>query len=83
MKDQTAAAANRKPYDSDLTDAQWSVLDPLLPTPFAPKSADMGGRRIRGETVGAGERGAGLRVGNREARIRLAMICLTLRRLPT
>ena len=33
MKDQTAAAAKRKPYDSDLTDAQWSVLDPLLPPP--------------------------------------------------
>ena len=32
MKDQTAAA-KRKPYDSDLTDAQWSVIDPLLPPP--------------------------------------------------
>ena len=33
MKDQTAASANRKPYDSDLTDAQWSVLKPMLPPP--------------------------------------------------
>ena len=32
MKDQTAAA-KRKPYDSDLTDAQCSVIDPLLPPP--------------------------------------------------
>ena len=31
MKDQTAASAKRKPYDSDLADAQWSVIDPLLP----------------------------------------------------
>ena len=31
MKYQIAASANRKPYDSDLTDAQWSVLEPLLP----------------------------------------------------
>ena len=33
MKDQTAASANRKPYDSDLTDAQWSILEPMLPPP--------------------------------------------------
>ena len=33
MKDQTAAPAKRKPYDSDLTDAQWSVIEPLLPPP--------------------------------------------------
>ena len=33
MKDQAAASAKRKPYDSDLTDAQWSVLEPLLPPP--------------------------------------------------
>ena len=33
MKDQTAASANRKPYDSDLTDAQWNVLEPLLQPP--------------------------------------------------
>ena len=33
MKDQTAASAKRKPYDSDLTDAQWSVLEPMLPPP--------------------------------------------------
>ena len=33
MKDQIAASAKRKPYDSDLTDAQWSVLEPLLPPP--------------------------------------------------
>ena len=32
MNDQTAAA-KREPYDSDLTDAQWSVLEPLLPPP--------------------------------------------------
>ena len=30
MKDQTAPA-KRKSYDSNLTDAQWSVLEPLLP----------------------------------------------------
>ena len=33
MKDQTAASSKRKPYDSDLTDAQCSVIDPLLPPP--------------------------------------------------
>ena len=33
MKDQTATSANRKPYDSDLTDAQWSILEPMLPPP--------------------------------------------------
>ena len=33
MKDQTAASAKRKPYDSDLTDAQWSILEPMLPPP--------------------------------------------------
>jgi len=33
MKDQTATSANRKPYDSDLTDAQWSMLEPMLPPP--------------------------------------------------
>ena len=33
MKDQTSAAAKRKPYDSDLTDAQWSILEPMLPPP--------------------------------------------------
>ena len=33
MKDQTAASAKRKPYDSDLTDAQWSLLEPMLPPP--------------------------------------------------
>ena len=32
MKDQTAPA-KRKSYDSNLTDAQWSVLEPLLPPP--------------------------------------------------
>ena len=33
MKDQTATFAKRKPYDSDLTDAQWSLLEPMLPPP--------------------------------------------------
>ena len=33
MKDQTAASAKRKPYESDLTDAQWSLLEPMLPPP--------------------------------------------------
>ncbi|HYH64092.1 MAG TPA: IS5/IS1182 family transposase, partial [Urbifossiella sp.] len=23
----------RKPYDTDLTDAQWAALEPLLPKP--------------------------------------------------
>ena len=33
MKEQTPTSAKRKPYDSDLTDAQWSVLEPMLPPP--------------------------------------------------
>ena len=33
MKDQIATSSKRKPYDSDLTDAQWNVLEPLLPPP--------------------------------------------------
>ena len=33
MKDQTAAFAKRKPYDSDLADAQRNVIEPLLPPP--------------------------------------------------
>ena len=44
MKDQTAAAAKRKPYDSDLTDAQWSVIEPMLPPPNRrgrPRKTDM------------------------------------------
>lgn len=24
---------NRKPYDSDLTDEQWDIIEPMLPTP--------------------------------------------------
>jgi transposase len=26
-------AINRKPYPSDLTDAEWSLIEPLLPPP--------------------------------------------------
>ena len=33
MKTQTDISTKRKPYDSDLTDAQWSVLEPMLPPP--------------------------------------------------
>ena len=33
MKAQTAASAKRKPYASDLTDAQWEILEPMLPPP--------------------------------------------------
>ena len=33
MKAQTAASAKRKPYDSDITDAQWGILEPMLPPP--------------------------------------------------
>ena len=33
MKAQTAISAKRKPYDSDLADAQWGVIEPTLPPP--------------------------------------------------
>ena len=33
MKDQIATSAKRKLYDSDLTDAQWSVLESMPPPP--------------------------------------------------
>ena len=33
MKERTPTSAKRKPYDSDLTDAQWSVREPMLPPP--------------------------------------------------
>lgn len=36
--------AKRKPYPSDLTDAQWAILEPLLPSPKGrghPRTADL------------------------------------------
>ena len=33
MKEQTPTSAKRKPYDSDIADAQWSILNPMLPSP--------------------------------------------------
>ena len=33
MKEQTPTSAKRKPYDSDITDVQWNILEPILPSP--------------------------------------------------
>ena len=32
MKEQTPTSAKRKPYDSDITDVQWNILEPMLPS---------------------------------------------------
>ena len=48
MKDQTAASAKRKPHDSDLTNAQWSVLEPILLPPKRrgrPRKTELGANR--------------------------------------
>ena len=125
MKDQTAASAKRKQYDSDLTDAQsrsgrvWRMLPPrpaavadhlyLLPNvevrrnaearPRRPPRRSPPSRRTQPRTRRGGHRqperanhriredrgyDAGKNVEDTsEAWIRMAMICLTLRRLAT
>jgi putative transposase len=42
--DPTPAPVQRRPYDTDLTDAQWAILAPLIPKPHTrcrPRRADM------------------------------------------
>ena len=37
-------AASRQPYPSDLTDAEWAIIEPLLPPPVpagAPRRVDL------------------------------------------
>ena len=39
--------ASRKPYPSDLTDAEWAIIEPLLPPPVpagAPRKSPVSAR---------------------------------------